>query len=115
MLSSVDGTDPFCYCESCESPLCKGQGGRTADVRDLVSLMMDRIFVNREDNIRRLDQAMTFDWRYVRFAAKCDFERHLDALEASSKALQTARSKVGRPRKRGRTKGSKVMPNTLSA
>ncbi len=115
MLSSVDGSDPVCFCESCDSPLCKGQGGRTADIHDLISLMTTRIFVNREDNIRRLDQAITFDWRYIRFAAKCDFERHLEVLEARSKALKTARPKVGRPRKGGRTKGSKLMPKTPSA
>ena len=110
MLSSVDGTDAVCFCESCESPLCKGQGGRIADVHDLISLMMDRIFVNREDNIRRLDQAITFDWRYVRFAAKCDFERHLQGLEARSKALRAAKPKNARPRRRGRDKGSKLVP-----
>jgi hypothetical protein len=115
MLSSVDGTDAVCFCETCDSPLCKGQGGRTADIHDLISLMMDRIFVNREDNIRRLDQAITFDWRYVRFAAKCDFERHLQSLDTRSKALKTARPRGGRPRKGGRRKGSKLMPMTLKA
>jgi hypothetical protein len=77
--------------------------------------MTTRIFVNREHNVRRLDQAITFDWRYIRFAAKCDFERHLQELEARSKALKTAKPKGGRPRRKGIKKGSKLMPKTLKS
>jgi hypothetical protein len=115
MLRSVDGTDRVCFCEACDSPLCKGQGGRAADIHDLVSLMKTRIFVNREDNIRRLDHALTFDWRYFRFAAKCDFERHLQSLAARSKAPKAAKRMRGRPHRRGGNRGFKLVHSTPMA